>query len=146
MKVVLLKDVKGTGKKGDVVNVADGFGKNFLLKNGFAKAADAQSLNENAQAKSANAFHKEEERKAAVALGKKLAGITIKAAVKCGENGKIFGAVTAKEVSDLLAKQGFVVDKKKIATEGIKTLGIHNIEAKLHPTVCVKFNLEVIKA
>lgn len=146
MKVILIKDVKGTGKKGDVVNVADGFAKNFLIKNGLAKQADATSLNENAQAKSANAFHKEEERKAAEALGKQIAGITITAAVKCGENGKIFGAVTAKEISELLAQRGLAVDKKKISADGIKTMGTHAIVVKLHPTVTVKFNLEVIKA
>ena len=145
MKVILLKDVKGTGKKGDVVNVADGYGKNFLLKNGFAKTADASALNENAQAKNANAFHKEEERKFAVALGEKISGITIKTAVKCGENGKIFGAVTAGNIADLLKAEGIVVDKKKIVAEGIKTLGKHTIEVKLHPTVSAKFFLEVVE-
>ena len=137
MKVVLLKDVNGTGKKGDIVNVADGFGKNFLLKNGFAKPADAVASRENAQQKQAQDFHKEEARKEAVELGKKLSGI--------GEGGKIFGAVTAKEVADRLAEKNLVVDKKKITLKtAVKTLGVYEVEAKLHPTVTANFKINVI--
>ena len=145
MKVVLLKDVKGTGKKGDIVNVADGFGKNFLLKNGFAKAADAVAARENAQQKQAQDFHKEEARKEAVELGKKLSGITLDVPVKCGEGGKIFGAVTAKEVADRLAEKSFVVDKKKIILKtSVKMLGVYEVEAKLHPSVTANFKINVI--
>lgn len=145
MKVVLLKDVKGTGKKGDVVNVADGFGKNFLLKNGFAKSADSSAINENSLQKQAKAFHAEEERKAAVSLAEKLKDVTLTVAVKCGENGKIFGAVTSKEIADRLKQQGFDVDKKHIILEKpIKTVGKESITLKLHQTVCVKLDIEIV--
>lgn len=145
MKVVLLKDVKGTGKKGDVVNVADGFGKNFLLKNGFAKTADSSAMNENTLQKQAKAFHAEEERKAAVNLAERLKGVTLTVPVKCGENGKIFGAVTSKEISDRLKEQGFEVDKKHIVVEKpIKTVGKESITLKLHQTVSIKFDVEIV--
>ena len=145
MKVVLLKDVKGTGKKGDVVNVADGFGKNFLLKNGFAKSADSSAMNENTQQKQAKAFHAEEERKSAVALAERLKGVTLTVPVKCGENGKIFGAVTSKEISDRLKEQGFEVDKKHIVVEKpIKTVGKESITLKLHQTVSIKLDVLVV--
>ena len=145
MKVVLLKDVKGTGKKGDVVNVADGFGKNFLLKNGFAKTADSSAMNENTLQKQAKAFHAEEERKAAVNLAERLKGVTLTVPVKCGENGKIFGAVTSKEISDRLKEQGFEVDKKHIVVEKpIKTVGKESITLKLHQTVSVKLDVEIV--
>lgn len=145
MKVVLLKDVKGTGKKGDVVNVADGFGKNFLLKNGFAKAADSSAMNENTLQKQAKAFHAEEEHKAAVSLAERLKGVTLTVPVKCGENGKIFGAVTSKEISDRLKEQGFEVDKKHIVVEKpIKTVGKESITLKLHQTVSIKLDVEIV--
>ena len=145
MKVVLLKDVKGTGKKGDIVNVADGFGKNFLLKNGFAKAADSSAMNENTLQKQAKEFHAEEERKAAVSLAERLKGVTLTVPVKCGENGKIFGAVTSKEISDRLKEQGFEVDKKHIVVEKpIKTVGKESITLKLHQTVSIKLDVEIV--
>lgn len=145
MKVVLLKDVKGTGKKGELVNVADGFGKNFLLKNGFAKVADASAVNENNQQKTAKAFHEEEVRLAAVALGEKLKDKIIKIAVNCGKDGKIFGAVTAKEIAETLEKQGLNVEKKRILLEKpIKTTGFFQVALKLHATVTVKIHVDVV--
>lgn len=146
MKVVLLKDVKGTGKIGDIVNVADGYGKNFLIKNGFAKQASSEAVNENSQAKKADAYHKEQERLKAVEIGKKISGSTLVIKTKCGENGKIFGTVTSKEIADAFSKKGLDVDKKKIIIETpIKNIGEHTIEIKLHPTVNVKFTLLVEK-
>lgn len=144
MKVVLLKDVKGTGKKGDLVNVADGYGKNFLLKNGFAKSADSSAVNESTQQKKAEAFHKEEERKLAVSLADSLKGQKFVVPVKCGENGKIFGAVTSKEIESRLLEKGFNVDKKRIVLDNpIKTIGKYQITLKLHPTVSIKIEIEV---
>ena len=145
MKVVLLKDVKGTGKKGDVVNVADGFGKNFLIKNGFASLATNSVLNENQGQKEAEAYHKEQERLKAVELGKKLSSVKLTLSVKCGENGKVFGSVTNKEISEELLKLGLEVAKNKIEIkEPLKSIGVYEVTAKLHPTVSVKFKVEVI--
>ena len=91
MKVILLKDVKGTGKKDDIVEASDGFATNFLFKKGLAVPASKQAVNENVQKKEAAAFHKEEQRKADKELGDKLKGQSVVVKVKSGENGKIFG-------------------------------------------------------
>ena len=145
MKVVLLKDVKGTGKKGDIVTVAYGFGKNFLLKNGYASLATNSILNENKGQKEAEAYHKEQERLKAVELGKRLESVKLTLAVKCGENGKVFGSVTNKELSEELSKQGLDVPKNKIELPApLKTTGLYTISARLHPTVNVKFKVEII--
>lgn len=145
MKVVLIKDVKGTGKSGDIVNVADGYGKNFLIKNNFAKLATTAAVNENQQQKNADAYHKEQERLKAVEFAKKINETQICLAVKCGENGKTFGAITTKEIAEELSKKGIEVDKKKVfLKEQIKSTGNYIIEIKLHPTVIAKLKLEVV--
>lgn len=140
MKVILQKDVKGSGKKGDIVNVADGYAT-FLLKNGSAIKADSAGRQINASQKEADAYHKEQERLKAVELGKQLEGKTIVVKVKCGENGKLFGAITAKEIAEAIKKTlGFEVDKRKIQLDGaIKTVGTQTVLIKLHPTVTAKF-------
>ena len=93
MKVILLADVKGSGKKGDVVEVADGYGRNFLIKKGLAKAATASTVHEAQQKKEAAAFHKAEEVKALKDLAASLEGKTVHVKIKTGENGKMFGSV-----------------------------------------------------
>lgn len=145
MRVILQKDVKGTGKKGDICNVADGYAKNFLLKNGFAIVADNKSTLENASQKQASDYHKEQERLRAVELGKQISGKTINLRAKCGENGKLFGAITAKEVAEAFREtMGLDIDKRKILLDGaIKTVGERTVLLKLHPTVTVKFTLNV---
>lgn len=144
MKVVLLKDVKGTGKKGEIKEVADGYGKNFLIKNGYAVIANASAVNENNRQKEAAAYHKEMEKQEAVKLGEKLKGVTIKIAIKCGENGKTFGSVTSKEIAEALKKEGFEIDKRKIELDGpIKAIGTYRITIRLHSEVSVKINLQI---
>lgn len=145
MKVILQKDVKGTGKKGDVVNVADGYAKNFLIKNGFAVVANSSASQINASQKQADAYHKEQERLKAVELGKQISGKTIYLKAKCGENGKLFGAITSKEIADAFkTNMNIDIDKHKILLNGtIKTVGEQTLMVKLHPTVTVKFNLKI---
>lgn len=145
MKVILQKDVKGTGKKGDIVNVADGYAKNFLIKNGFAVIADNKASQINASQKEADAYHKEQERLRAVELGKQIENKTINLKVKCGENGKLFGAITAKEIAEAFkTNMNIEIDKRKIVLDGaIKTVGEQQVVVKLHPTVAVKFNVKV---
>ena len=145
MKVILQKDVKGTGKKGDICNVADGYAKNFLLKNGLAILADNKSTLENSSQKQAEAYHKEQERLRCVELGKQIEGKTILLKVKCGENGKLFGAITAKEVAEAFKQNlNIEVDKRKIEIDGaIKTVGERSVKVKLHPQVVVSFILKV---
>ena len=144
MKVVLLKDVKGTGKKGEIKEVSDGYAKNFLFKQGYAKEATKSSLAENEFKKSANAYHKEVEKAEANALAKKLNGQMVNLKIKCGDNGKTFGSITAKEIADALNAQGFNIDKRKIELkEPIKTIGVYTILAKVYPEITAKFNVEV---
>ena len=145
MKVVLLKDVKGTGKKGDIKEVADGYASNFLFKNGLAKRADNSALSENAIQKSAMAFHKQEQIKVAKELAKKIEGISVTLKIKCGENGKMFGSVTSKEIAEELEKRGISLDKKKIdLKEPIKLIGIYKVTAKIYPEISATFNVEVL--
>ncbi len=147
MKVVLLKDVKGTGKKGEVKEVSDGYAKNFLLKNGSAKIANNSALNENAGQKDAQKFHKNQEILAAKELAKKIEGKAVTLKIKCGENGKTFGSVTSKEISDELAKMGINLDKKKIdLKEPIKLTGSYNVLARVYPEITAKFVVNVISA
>ena len=116
MEVILLQDVKGTGKKGQIVKVADGYGRNFLIRQGLAQIANNTNKNLQQQADNAKAFHKEEERKAFRAQAEKLKGQTITLTAKVGENGKLFGAITSQEISEKIKQVfGFEIEKKKIA-------------------------------
>lgn len=144
MRVVLLKDVKGSGKKGDIVNVSDGYARNFLFKQGFAKEANTTALNENKQQKEATIFHKSVEIAKAKELARQLGTKTVTLRVKCGENGKVFGSVTSKEIADGLAKQGVEIDKKKIILDSpIKTAGNYTIVAKIYPEITSNFTVIV---
>ena len=144
MKVLLLVDVRGTGKKGEIKEVSDGYANNFLIKNGKARKADASALSENKSKMEANDYHKEMERQDALRLGNELKGKHIVLKIKCGENGKTFGSVTAKEIADALSKEGYAIDKRKIELkEPIKTVGNFEVNVKLHPEVSVKLMVAV---
>lgn len=145
MKVVLLKDVKGTGKKGDIKEVADGYASNYLFKNNLAKRADNTALNENQGQKIAQKFHKQEEIKAAQALAKEIEGKVVTLKIKCGANGKMFGSVTSKEISEALSQININLDKKKIELkEPIKTLGVYKVTAKVYPEITSTFSVDVL--
>jgi len=145
MKVVLLKDVKGTGKKGEIKEVSDGFAKNFLLKNGSAKLADTSALNENKFQKDAEKYHKHQEFLAAEALAKRIEGKSVTLKIKCGANGKTFGSITNKEISDELQKIGISLDKKKIdLKEPIKMSGSYTLVARVYPEITAKFVVNVL--
>lgn len=146
MKVILLTDVKGTGKKNDVVEVADGYARNFLIKKGLATFADSVKLNENKQLKDAQNFHKQVELDKAKALAKEIEKVTLNMSLKFGENGKAFGSITTKEIADELAKQGLEVEKKKLfLDENIKTTGTFTCIAKVHSEVSCKFKVKVVQ-
>jgi large subunit ribosomal protein L9 len=140
MKVVLLKDLKGKGKKGDIVNVSDGYANNFLFRQNLATAATKENLNAAKMSQKALEHKKEVEKQAAVALQESLEGKTIKLHVKCGENKKLFGSITAKEIASGLKKQhDFEVDKKKIVlVEPIRELGSYTIDVKVFPNMVSK--------
>lgn len=144
MKVVLLKDLKGKGKKGDIINASDGYALNFLIPQGIAKAGTSSNLNEANQAKEAKEYHDEQNRLKALELKKVIENLTLNISVKCGANGKVFGSVTNKEISDELAKNNISVDKKKIETEPIKTTGSYEIKVKLYPTVTAKLKVNIV--
>lgn len=144
MKVVLLKDVKGTGKKGEIKEVADGFAKNFLLKNGMARVADNSAMSENKIQKDARDYHKQQEILAAKELAKKLEGKSVTLKIKCGENGKTFGSISSKEIADELEKISIKLDKKKIELkEQIKAVGTYSVTARIYPEITAKFSVVV---
>lgn len=144
MKVILKSDVKGSGKKGDVVEVSDGYAKNFLLKKGLAEIATASGINEITQQKAAAQFHKAEEVKATKALAEALKGRTVDVAIKAGENGKVFGSVTSAQVAAALKEKGFDIDKKKIQMAAIKTLGTFDAEIRFMENVSTKIKVNVV--
>ncbi len=143
MKVILKADVKGTGKKGDVVEVADGYARNFLIKKGLATAATASSVHEAAQKKAAAEFHKAEEVKALKELAERLNGKTVVVKIKTGENGKVFGSVSSQHVAASLTEMGYDIDKKKIKMESVKTLGSLPAEIRLMEGVVAKITVTV---
>ena len=132
MKVILLADVKGTGKKGDVVEVSDGFARNMLFKKNLAKIATAVEVNSLQIKKNAEEFHKREEIKRLTELSREINGKEVLCLVKAGEAGKIFGSVTNENVSAALKNAGYEIDKKKIVISApIKKLGLYDVEIKL---------------
>ncbi len=140
MKVILTADVKTLGKKGAVVEVADGYARNYLLPRGLAIEATAGALKELDQTKGRVDAKKAQELKQAQAMGAKLAGASVRIASKTGEGGRLFGSVTSKEIAEQIQKQfGLSVDKRKIdLKDPIKTLGTYPVTIKLHAEVTVQ--------
>lgn len=144
MKVILNVDLKGKGKKGDVVEVNSGYANNYLFKQGIAKPATAINLNENKGLKDAQTFHlqKEVEKWQAVANQIKQKSIDIK--INVGENGKIFGSVTKNEIVDKLKELGIEIDKKQITDfVPIKAIGVYEIGIQLFKEVSCKVKVNV---
>ena len=145
MKVILLADVKGQGKKNDVIEVSDGYGKNFLIPRKLAKAADAQSLNDIKVKEEARLHRIKVEKEEAQALAERLKGILVKIHASHGADGRLYGSVTAKDVSERLqADHGIAIDKRKInVSDPIKAYGKYELEVKLYTEVTGKINLLV---
>ncbi len=145
MKVVLLKDVKGSGKAGDIIEAKDGFAQNFLIKKGLAKVADSCAVNENKQKKQAQDFHRQEQLKANKQLREALDGKEVTVLVKAGDQGKFFGSVTNKEIADKLEELGFSIDKKKIVLQSnIKSTGSYSVTIKISPEETAKITVNVV--
>lgn len=145
MKVILTQDVKGQGKKDQIVEVSDGYARNFLLPKKLAIPADAKAINE-IKNKEASLKHKiDTERAEAKALAEKLTAISLKLVCKSGSDGRLYGAVTAKDIADTLEKNhGISVDKRKITIpEPIKSYGKYELDVKLYTDVSGKINLLV---
>lgn len=148
MKVILNADVKGKGKKGEIVNVSDGYARNFLFPKDLAKEATSQNLNAAKVALNAAKHKKLVEKSDALALAEKLSGKTVQLKAKCGEGSRLFGAVTAAEVAEALKESlGVEVDKKKIALSGgIKELGTYDVSIKVYAEVSATIKVNVVKA
>lgn len=140
MKVILKQDVKGSGKKGDMVEVSDGYANNFLFKKGLAMPATNQAVTEMKNRDDAAARKVAEELKASQAAAAAVEGKTVKLTAKAGTGGRLFGSVTAKEVAEAVVKQlGIEVDKKKVSLDSeIKGFGTFNAEIKFHAGVSAK--------
>lgn len=144
MRVILLKDVKGQGKKGDVIDVSDSYARNYLIKGGYAEQATAVKINDIAQKKAAADFHKAEELKAAKALAAELKGKIFSIKVKAGSGGRLFGSVTGADVSAALGEAGYPVDKKKIMLSSpLREAGSYDVELKLFEGVSAKITVRV---
>ena len=147
MKVVLLADVKGQGKKGELCNVSDGYARNFLFPRKLASEINAQLISELKNKQSSEKFKADEELKAAKENAEKINGQTVALKAKGGANGKLFGSVTAKEISQFVStKFAIKVDKRKITVDDIKAFGTYNAQIRLHPQVTADFKVQVIEA
>ena len=144
MKVILLQDVKNVGKANDVVDVSDGYGRNFLLKNKLAKETSAANMNEVKLKKGAEAEHARRALEEAKATAEKLEGKKITLKMKSGEGGKLYGAVTDKDVAEELKNNGFDITKKQVVIKDtIKNVGTFGVRIKLHPKVSAEITVEV---
>lgn len=144
MKVILNADVKGQGKKGELVNVSDGYARNFLFPRKLAVEADATAMNELKNREAATAHHHAEEVKAAEEMAAALSGKTVTIHAKAGAAGKLFGAVTSKEVAEIIAKEfGITVDKRKIQMNDIKTYGSVPAEIKIYNGISAAITVTV---
>lgn len=146
MKVILKADIKGVGKKDEVINASDGYARNFLFPKNLAVEANKENMSKLKAKQDSAKYQKNQEKEEALRIADKLSKILLKIKVKAGENGKIFGGVSSKEIAQELLKQNKIeVDKKKIdLKETIKTLGVHNIEIKLFEGVVGKLRIDVI--
>lgn len=144
MKVILLKDVKGLGKKDDIKDVNDGYARNFLLKTGVAKEATSTNVNSLNIAKKAEEHRKAIAKAEAMELAKKLSALTLVIKVKVGDTGKLFGALNTQAIADELAKQGIEIDKKKIVlADPIKSVGAYEVVVKPYAEVSAKLKVIV---
>jgi large subunit ribosomal protein L9 len=144
MQIYLIKDLPGKGKAGEIISVNDGYGRNFIIKNGIGRSADGAILAQVKAKQQSDAFHKARE----VAEIKKVCGelekTVVRLAVKVGAGGKMYGAVTGHEISGALLKLGFKIDKKNLVHGTVKELGTYIIKVKFNYGLMSNFTLEVI--
>ena len=145
MKIILLEDVKNVGKKGEILEVADGYARNFLIRNRLAVEATEQSKLILEQQKQQKIDQEKEDIKNAEALKLKLSELTLVFPVKTGENGKVFGSVSSKQIAEeLLKKHKITIDKRKILDEGpFNTVGFYNVKIELHKQVIATIKIQL---
>lgn len=147
MKVILLKDIKGTGKKGEIINASDGHARNFLIPRGLAKEATDGSVKELEHQNAAKVKKEEQAFAEAKALAAKIDTLEVTVKTKAGEGGRLFGSITNKDIADLIkAKHNLDIDKKKIVMEHpIRNLGSSHVTIKVYPKVTAKIKVNVIE-
>ncbi len=145
MKVILLQDIKNLGKKGDIVETADGYGRNYLLARKLAKEASTANVNQAKQDKAVAAHRAAQQKDEAVVLGAQIEKVVVTIKVRMGDNGKMFGSVTSKDVAEALIKQtGIQIDRRKVELKNVvKSLGEYTAVAKLHTDVTSEFKVVV---
>lgn len=144
MKVIFIKDMKGQGKKGDVKEVSEGYATNFLFPRGVARPATEGNMKTLEQQNASEQKRKQQEKEEAVALGKQLEEMTITLKAKSGEGGRLFGAITSKQIAEALAVQKIKIDKRKIElSEPIRHLGVTQVPVKLHPDVKATLKVQI---
>ena len=145
MKVILLKDVKGTGKKGEIKEVSDGYARNFLLPKKLAVPADTANIKELNEKNKSQELNAQKEYDAAVELGKKMEEINVVIYAKAGDGGRLFGSITSKDIAEQIKKQHSIeVDKRKITLdEPIRVLGSRFVEIKIHQKVTTRLRVDV---
>jgi large subunit ribosomal protein L9 len=145
MKVLLLADVKGQGKKDQIVEVSDGYARNFLFPKKLAIVADAKAISETKSKEEAKQFKLKEEKAAAKALAEKLSTLTVRITATSGADGRLYGSVTSKDIAEKLKEQHKVdIDKRKLVlNESIKAYGTYEIEVKVYPEVSAKLKVAV---
>lgn len=145
MNVILLKDIKGTGKKGEVIKVSDGYARNYLFPKNLATEANNNNLKVLNEKKKSQEIKEQKEYEAAVELGKKMEELNITIYSKAGEGGRLFGSITSKDIADELKKKHEInIDKRKISLdEPIRVLGSRFVEMKIHPKVTTKIRVDV---
>ena len=145
MKVMLLKDVKGQGKKDEIVNVSDGYARNFLFPRKLAIEADAKALADAKNKEDAKNFKIEQDKKHAREIAEKLQGVTVKIKATAGAAGRLYGSITTADIADALKEQHAIeIDKRKIVSDGaIKAHGSYTLDVKLYPEIVGKVNVVV---
>ena len=146
MKVILLKDIESLGSAGEVVEVKNGYGRNFLIPRNEALIASTANMAQFESRRKQQETLAERDRRAAEALAKKLEAESITAQVKVGEEDRLFGSVTAQHIAELLDEKGYEIDRRAIHLEDpIRELGVYNVEVRLHPEVATAVKLWVVK-
>jgi large subunit ribosomal protein L9 len=146
MKVMLLQDVKAQGKKGDLIDVSEGYARNYLIPRKLAVEADAKALNEYKNREASMAYKAELEKQNANKLAGQLNGTTVVVKAQAGSNGKIYGSVTSREIADKLKEQtGIDLDKRKISVpDPIKSFGVYELDVKVYPEISAKLTVKVV--
>ena len=148
MKIILLKDEKKLGKKGDIINASDGYARNYIIPQGIGVEATAANINDLKLQKANERKVADEKLKEAQELAEKLSAITVQAAIKTGAGGRAFGSISSKEIAEECKSQhGIAIDKKKIVLDdAIKAPGTYNVQVKIHPQVTASLSVKVSEA